>query len=646
MPEECASFKLRLRIEYSRLIDWADVAGLSDENNHEKFDKKFAGNRHIILAVLSEMNALFVVLQKDYQELKWDEEEVRPIESPEGATTDDTTILGPQSPSDTHITFKLTSVDTKPTSSHWTKKKVDDIDLGAYSIFQSSNVAKKQQRRTRGLNHIMSFGRKVSNVASQPRRLKWAALDRVRYYEKLAKLTQLTGYLHQTMGDHQLDLLTQSTRETCLAMLQLTESVQEMKDLLAGAKIVKIPDVDVEFDSASIFSQASTLVESAETQAQDFESHGTLFERLVQFSISYAETSTASLSVGTKLEGFQIDVQEDQTICQRTMANFNGKHVWVEWKDYEASAIIVSNDQKPGWDPPPHLVKRLDQLSALLERRDKPLEFSVPNCLGYFQDNSGLDRFGFVFEIPTRLQTIAVPISLFELLSQSGTAFTISDRVAVAQRLAASLFCLHAVSWLHKGLRSASILFFKPKGQVRLENSTPIISGFDYARPDLYGVTSTRPPNDPVWAIYCDPAYHGSDPGEYRKWFDIYSLGIILIEIALWKTADDILGVSRSMEKIKENLKTEGASEDRVEDELNQLLKSTKRRLLETEPQILECVRDSMGLRYYNAVRACIASGGVLDDVKNAEMTEAMEKAVVQQAYQREILDVLQGIVI
>jgi hypothetical protein len=644
MPEECASFKLRLRIEYSRLIDWADIAGLSDKNNHEKFDQKFAGDRHIILAVLSEMNALFEVLQKDYKELQWTEENgERSVVIPSGITTDGATAVRSHS----GITFKVTGAEASfmPAS----KEVVEDIDLGAYSVFQSSKVPKKQQKRTRGLNHILSFSRKVSDVATQPRRLKWSALDRERYYQKLAKLTQLTDYLHQTMGDHQLNLLTQSTRETCLAMLQLTESVQEMKDLLAAARIVKIAEADQDLDSNSIFSQATTLVDPGDSQTLHPNTHSTLFERLVQFSIAYAETSAAKSSVGTnldKVDSVQIVADNDKNFGNRTMAQFNGKTVWIEWKDFEPSPIVVSNDQPPTWGPPQHLVKRLDQLSALLERRDKPTEFSVPNCLGYFLDQGSADRFGFVFEMPRCLQQVEEPISLFELLSRSGSAFNITERVIVAQRIAASLFCLHAVSWLHKGLRSASILFFQTAKQARPENVFPIISGFDYSRPDTYGVTSTRPPNDPVWAIYCDPAYQGSDPGEYRKSFDIYSLGIILIEIALWRTADDILGISRSMDKIKAGMKEIGVSEDQVEDELNKLLGDTKHRILETEPQVLESVRSCMGERYCNAVRACITGGGVPEGVKNVGMTDAVEKAVVQQAYQREILDVLQGIMV
>jgi hypothetical protein len=39
-----------------------------------------------------------------------------------------------------------------------------------------------------------------------------------------------------------------------------------------------------------------------------------------------------------------------------------------------------------------------------------------------------------------------------------------------------SLFCLHAVGWLHKGLRSASVLFYTAGEQIDI--GKPLISGF------------------------------------------------------------------------------------------------------------------------------------------------------------------------
>ena len=146
-------------------MDWAVVAGLSDKKDYERFNKKYTANRHIIMAVLSEMNALFQHLQKDYKELKWNEDdEHRSIGTSDGGTKDCATRpnIGPQ--------VKVTPADPQEAAQERNlksgdKETVDSIDVSVYGMFQSPNVPKRQQKYTRGINHIMSFGKKAKNVA-------------------------------------------------------------------------------------------------------------------------------------------------------------------------------------------------------------------------------------------------------------------------------------------------------------------------------------------------------------------------------------------------------------------------------------------------------------------------------------------------
>jgi hypothetical protein len=643
MPEDCASFKLRLRIEYSRLLDWADVAGLSNEKDHAAFDIKFKANRHIILAVLGEMNALFQSLQKEYNELRLDgEDQTRAIEDPESDTTGGATNVTVNPGSETDVNIKITPPNPQNGMSHgeaMPKNGTNAIDVGQLSIFQSSRLPKKQQKRTRSLNYIVELKQKVKDVAKEPKRLKWAIFDREKYYEKLGKLTQLTDYLHQLMGDKQLELLAQSTRETCLAMLQLTESVQEMKDLLAGAKIVRMADATDDSDSASVFSQATTLVDPADSRTHPRHDQGTLLERLIQFNIEYVEVNATISSVGSRLdkqEGFKIEMDHTQDKLSRTLATFHNRRVWVEWKDFQ-KVPLFSGNEKPTWGPSKVLDQRLGQLSALLEKRNKPDEFSIPTCLGYFEDNQ--DRFGFIFEIPETQHPGGSPVSLFELFSMQAIC-TINDRIKVAQQVAISVFCLHTISWLHKGLRSASILFLHSEEHPWDTTVKPFISGFEYARPDSTDVTSTRPPNDLLWAAYCHPTYQGNDPGPYRKQFDVYSLGIILLEIAYWKTADDILGITRFAEQTK----AKELSKQEVDRKIQLRFRDTRRRILD-EPHLLQPVRSNMGIRYYNAVRACI-EGFDTADFGQAERSASVDDVVMQQSFLRQVIDMLQGITV
>lgn len=56
MPEQYASFRLRLQIEHTRLLDWGDAAGIN--NGEDAFNKKMKVNGAVVMALLSEMRSL------------------------------------------------------------------------------------------------------------------------------------------------------------------------------------------------------------------------------------------------------------------------------------------------------------------------------------------------------------------------------------------------------------------------------------------------------------------------------------------------------------------------------------------------------------------------------------------------------------
>ena len=101
---------------------------------------------------------------------------------------------------------------------------------------------------------------------------------------------------------------------------------------------------------------------------------------------------------------------------------------------------------------------------------------------------------------------------------------------------------------MHKGLGDESILV--PTRDGTPDYSQPYISGFEYSRPDEEDLTSTA--TDNAWPVYTHPDYMGVDRERYRKTFDMYSMGIILLEIAWWKPADEILGFTQPVEAVEQ----------------------------------------------------------------------------------------------
>lgn len=76
----------------------------------------------------------------------------------------------------------------------------------------------------------------------------------------------------------------------------------------------------------------------------------------------------------------------------------------------------------------------------------------------------------------------------------------------------------------------------------------------------------------------------------YRKTFDIYSLGIILIEIAHWRRIASVMSI-----------------EDTI-DISPKAMSDVQRRLLSSEPTLLRTLQAKVGNKYSSAVKTCITA--------------------------------------
>jgi serine/threonine protein kinase len=162
--------------------------------------------------------------------------------------------------------------------------------------------------------------------------------------------------------------------------------------------------------------------------------------------------------------------------------------------------------------------------------------------------------------------------------------------VRTAQKLAQWLLHFHTVRWYHKGFRSSNVLFFTSSN---LPDSGEIyITGFEHARTAGEGPTTIKPPtgvdkND----YYVHPDYLGGKRGDgYLQMYDVYSLGIVLVELAYWCP----------IYKIFEHIAaTNGESPASNPDAVRaQVIKHT--------PKVLEDMRSRVGDHYMAAVVACL----------------------------------------
>lgn len=100
--------------------------------------------------------------------------------------------------------------------------------------------------------------------------------------------------------------------------------------------------------------------------------------------------------------------------------------------------------------------------------------------------------------------------------------------------------------WVLKGFQSSSVVFCSDERTAKLQLQKPYLAGFEYIRP-ASGSTVGQPLSmGEKTTLYCHPDVQSEPNIEFGKIHDLYSLGVVLLEIGLWVTARGILQQSRS----------------------------------------------------------------------------------------------------
>jgi serine/threonine protein kinase len=189
--------------------------------------------------------------------------------------------------------------------------------------------------------------------------------------------------------------------------------------------------------------------------------------------------------------------------------------------------------------------RQVKGLVELLRFDKKPATMAVLDSLGYFQyEDQDRRLFGFISAFPPKSDCSRPPTSLNDLLvdgakqKRSYNLPSLPQRIWIAQRLAITLLELHNAEWLHKDLNSRNVVFFHSSG-AQLDINTPYVCGFEYARPDDIGAISfsVRSSSTDIYRhpALLEPFAAGQKRPRYQRIHDIYSLGLLLLEIGLWK---------------------------------------------------------------------------------------------------------------
>ena len=199
---------------------------------------------------------------------------------------------------------------------------------------------------------------------------------------------------------------------------------------------------------------------------------------------------------------------------------------------------------------------RIQKLTLLLSNISDPAFHSL-KCLGYLRHETPDTSivYGLVYEV-VDLNQEASPSSkpsrrpLSSLFDRS-KAPSLTKRLRIAFDLSETILQLHTSGWLHKGIRSENIIFLDHDMHVWENGSSlgPFVVGYDYARADNPLEMTEDVPSNPIVDLYRHPQAQGIARPSFKKVYDLYALGCVLLEIALWRSLEDILFRAAEMDE-------------------------------------------------------------------------------------------------
>ena len=329
-------------------------------------------------------------------------------------------------------------------------------------------------------------------------------------------------------------------------------------------------------------------------------------------------------SSGYRLEMEQLQWQEKQYATDqiRAMARYGEESVIVDWR--------CCQDDKWRRTNPKAFQRRTENLTRILNSDLKPLSLSILHCVGYLNQSQNVT--GYAFRLPSSAQPGQKPWTLYDLLKRSERPNQpkdqipdLGERFELAKALVTTVFNIHNIGWVHKNIQPKNILFWpKPDARDEADIGKPYLMGFDISRPNQPGEVSEKPLSHFEDDLYRHPHYKGMFARSFQPSFDIYSLGVILYEIGMWR-----------------NIAYKGASKSSSSNPPRPSLPTHN-----SDPQLVErmveggsimAMKQYTGARYRDAVRSCLSRD--FDSIWEAEAGDPQRKL---QAY----LELFQNLVV
>lgn len=422
-----------------------------------------------------------------------------------------------------------------------------------------------QSTKSPSKHALSNYTKRVKFVLTKQKKLKDLVMQ-LSYWNN--GLDQLTSRLDQDSSRRRLRTFFSTSDTTQLRHLEAAADLLEHRDiqLMAAARIV--------IGQGDISEQSDCSPELANSPP-----------------LSEGQCIRTSPASGYKLEMDQLKWKEKPyaTDQVRAMARYGEESVIVDWR--------CCQDDSWRRTHPKAFRRRTENLTRILNSDLKPLSLSILHCVGYLDQSRHVT--GYAFRLPSDAQPGQEPFTLYDLLkrverpNQPKDIPDLGERFELAKALVTTIFNIHNIGWVHKNIQPKNILFW-PKSDAKTEPdlTRPYLMGFDISRPNQPGEVSEKPLSHFEDDLYRHPHYKGMYARSFQPAFDIYSLGVILYEIGMWRNIA-FQGSSKSNNPRRPSLPTHNSDPQLVE------------RMVEQGS--IMAMKQYTGARYRDAVRSCLS---------------------------------------
>jgi hypothetical protein len=229
-------------------------------------------------------------------------------------------------------------------------------------------------------------------------------------------------------------------------------------------------------------------------------------------------------------------------------------------------------------------------------------------------------RFVYQYAIPDSYQK--EHISLYDVVStKRGVRPALEERFTMALHIATAVAKWHQLDWVHQGISAHNVFFLQPQAQ-KWAFSLPLLHGFSFSRPNAKPSIG-RYVEDMKLDIYRHPERQGPSCDGHKKIHDLYSLGVVLLEIGLWRTSLSLVEAGFKDANKSRRSAPDICKEDVPKDDMVKYLKDAVRNHL----------AHHAGTKYQEAVMTCLTSefGVHEDDKRDRRLLKALDELVLQK---------------